>query len=104
MTRPSRLDDQLVRDWTTKHPQWDVEDAHLVRYVRTTDYASGARLIEAQVVLAKRLDHHPVVTFSYRRLRFELWTHDRDGLTQLDLDYAEGLDSIIENDFAAFVR
>jgi 4a-hydroxytetrahydrobiopterin dehydratase len=76
----------------------------LIRYVRTTDYPSGARLIQAQVALAERLDHHPVVTFSYRRLRFELWTHDRDGLTQLDLDYAEALDSIIENDFAEFVR
>jgi 4a-hydroxytetrahydrobiopterin dehydratase len=76
----------------------------LIRYVRTTDYPSGARLIQAQVALAERLDHHPVVTFSYRRLRFELWTHDRDALTQLDLDYAEALDSIIENDFAEFVR
>ena len=74
-----------------------------MRYVRTTDYPSGARLIEAQVELAERLDHHPDVTFSYRRLRFEVWTHDRDGLTQLDLDYAEGLDVLIERDFADFV-
>jgi len=42
--------------------------------------------------------------FGYRRLRFELWTHDRGGLTQLDLEYAEGLDSIIDNDFGEFVR
>lgn len=104
MTRPSRLDDHVVQDWTTAHPHWHVEDSHLIRYVRTTDYPSGAQLIQAQVALAERLAHHPVVTFSYRRLRFELWTHDRDGLTQLDLDYAEALDSIIENDFAEFVR
>jgi 4a-hydroxytetrahydrobiopterin dehydratase len=93
-----------VREWIAAHPLWDVEDEHLVRYVRTADYPSGARIIEAQVALAERLDHHPDVTFTYRRLRFELWTHDRDGLTQLDFDYAEGLDSIIENDFADYVR
>jgi 4a-hydroxytetrahydrobiopterin dehydratase len=98
------LDDDVVREWIATHPLWDVEDAHLVRYVRTSDYPSGARIIAAQVALAERLDHHPVVTFTYRRLRFELWTHDRDGLTQLDLDYAEGLDTMIENDFAEFVR
>ncbi|HEY5263185.1 MAG TPA: 4a-hydroxytetrahydrobiopterin dehydratase [Acidimicrobiales bacterium] len=104
MTRPARLEDRVVEAWTVAHPHWAIEDSHLVRYVKTTDYPSGARLLQAQVVLAEGLDHHPDVTFSYRRLRFELWTHDRDGLTQLDLDYAEGLDSIIENDFAGFVH
>jgi 4a-hydroxytetrahydrobiopterin dehydratase len=104
LTRPARLDEHAVREWTAAHPQWDIEDSHLVRYVRTTDYPSGARLIGAQVALAERLDHHPVVTFSYRRLRVELWTHDVDGLTQLDLDYGEGFDSIIEKDFRDFVR
>jgi 4a-hydroxytetrahydrobiopterin dehydratase len=98
------LDDRVVREWITTHPQWDVEDSHLVRYVRTNDYPSGARLIEAQVAIAERLDHHPVVTFSYRRLRIELWTHDVNGLTHLDLDYAGGLDALIESDFAEFVR
>jgi 4a-hydroxytetrahydrobiopterin dehydratase len=98
------LEDRVVREWTTRHPHWDIEDSHLVRYLRTPDYPSGARLIEAQVALAERLDHHPIVTFSYRRLRFELWTHDVDGLTQLDLDYAEGLDSMVETDFRDFVR
>ena len=104
MTRPARLEDRVVEAWTTAHPQWAVEDSHLVRYVKTSDYPSGARLLLAQVALAEGLDHHPDVMFSYRRLRFELWTHDRDGLTQLDLDYAEGLDSIIAKDFGDFVR
>jgi pterin-4a-carbinolamine dehydratase len=104
LTRPARLDVRVVEEWTTAHSRWDVIEGHLIRHVRTSDYASGARIIGAQVALAERLDHHPVVTFEYRRLRFELWTHDRDGLTQLDLDYAEGLDALLDNDFAEFVR
>ncbi|MGB8198061.1 MAG: 4a-hydroxytetrahydrobiopterin dehydratase [Acidimicrobiales bacterium] len=104
MTRPALLDARAVEAWTDAHPRWHVTDGHLVRYVRTTDYPSGARIIAAQVTLAERLDHHPCVTFEYRRLRFELWTHDRDGLTRLDLDYAEGLDELLDNDFAAYVR
>lgn len=104
MTRPPRLDDRAVETWIDTHPLWAFEDARLVRHVRTIDYSSGARLLMAQVALAEELDHHPVVEFSYRRLRFELWTHDRDGLTQLDLDYAEGLDSLIANDFDEFIR
>ncbi len=104
MTRPARLDDAVVRQWVTDHPTWRVEDSHLVRDVATTDYPSSVRLLQAQVTLAEGLDHHPNVTLGYRRVRFELSTHDVDALTQLDLDYAEGLDAIITGEFVEFVR
>lgn len=103
MTRPDRLDDAIVQNWITANPKWRIEDSHLVREVATKDYPSSVRLLQAQVTLAEGLDHHPNVTLGYRRVRFELWTHDVDALTPLDLDYAEGLDAIIADDFAEFV-
>ena len=103
MTRPARLSDAVVESWITTHPTWRVEDSHLVREVTTTDYPSSVRLLQAQVTLAEGLDHHPDVTLGYRRVRFEVWTHDVDALTQLDLDYAEGLDAIITDDFVEYV-
>jgi 4a-hydroxytetrahydrobiopterin dehydratase len=103
LTRPARLADDVVQTWTDAHHHWRLEDAHLVREIQTTDYPSGAGIVAAQVALAERLDHHPVVTLEYRRLRIEVWTHDRGGVTQLDLEYAEGLDAIIDSNFAGFV-
>lgn len=100
MTRPPLLDPVAVQAWMSAHPQWRVEDSHLIREIETTDYPSGARLVQAQVSLAEDLNHHPIVTLGYRRVRFELWTHDQGGLTQLDLDYAAGLDAIVTSDFA----
>jgi 4a-hydroxytetrahydrobiopterin dehydratase len=104
LTRPARLDDAHVRTWLTGYPQWRVDDSHLVREVATTDYPSSVRLLQTQVALAEGLDHHPNVTLGYRRVRFEVWTHDVDALTQLDLDYAEGLEAIIADEFSEFVR
>ena len=103
MSRPARLADDVVQQWTSAHRHWHSEDSHLVREVRTTDYPSAARIVQAQVALAERLDHHPDLTLGYRQLRVEVWTHDRAGVTQLDLDYAEGFDAIIADEFAAFV-
>jgi len=103
LTRPALLDEDVVRAWISGHPKWREEDSHLLREIETVDYPSGARLIDAQVSLAERLDHHPIVTLGYRRVRFELWTHDRGGVTQLDLDYAEGLDAIITGEFAELI-
>jgi 4a-hydroxytetrahydrobiopterin dehydratase len=103
VTRPALLDEDVLRGWMNVHPLWRVEDSHLVRDIATVDYPSGARLITAQVQLAESLNHHPDVTLGYRRVRFEVWTHDQGGLTQLDLDYADGLDIIIEESFAEFI-
>ncbi len=103
MTRPELLDSEAVAAWISGHPAWRADGSHLLRELETVDYPSGVRLIEAQVSLAERLDHHPVVTLGYRRVCFELWTHDRGGVTQLDLDYAEGLDAIIADEFAELI-
>jgi 4a-hydroxytetrahydrobiopterin dehydratase len=96
VTRPARLEPGVVGEWLKVHALWRVEGDHLVREFATVDYPSSVRILDDQVELAEHLDHHPIVTLGYCHLRFELWTHDRGGLTRLDLDYAEGLDTIVE--------
>jgi 4a-hydroxytetrahydrobiopterin dehydratase len=39
-------------------------------------------------LLAERLNHHPDIHLSFRRLTIELTTHDAGGLTALDVDMA----------------
>lgn len=67
------------------------------RTLKTLDYSSCVEILSAQVELAERLDHHPNVEVSYRKITFQIWTHDCDGITQLDIDYIEGLDKLLEN-------
>jgi len=95
-----RLGDDQVASWVASHPPWRLHAGHLVREVRTSDYPSAARIVEAQVRLAEGLNHHPVITLGYNVVSFELWTHDRGGLTELDLDYARALDELLAADFA----
>jgi 4a-hydroxytetrahydrobiopterin dehydratase len=103
VTRPDLVDAAALDEWLGAHHDWQLRDGHLVREVRTTDYPSSIELLMALVEPAERLDHHPVVNVGYCQLRFELWTHDRDGVTQLDLDYAGVLEDVISTRFAAFV-
>ena len=94
MKRPARLDQAILDEWLSRHVAWTLVEGHLVRELHTSDYASAAALVQDQVPLAQRLDHHPILTLGYCDVRVELWTHDRDGITQLDLDYAEGFDRL----------
>lgn len=103
MTRPELLDAATVGAWLRSHPKWQLLEGHLVRAIQTTDYPSAVQILQAQVDTAQRMNHHPNVIVGYCRLRFEVWTHDRAGLTQLDLDYADALDAIVLAQFAGVV-
>ncbi len=94
MKRPDRLDQAVLDEWLSRHVAWTLVDGHLVRELRTSDYVSAVALVRDQVPLAERLDHHPILTLGYCEVRVELWTHDRGGITQLDLDYAEGFEPL----------
>ena len=101
MTRPERLERREVDAWLVDHPAWFVENNHLVRELRTIDYPSGVAVVAAQVDLAERLDHHPIATVGYKEVRLVLWTHDRGGITRLDLEYGDAFDDLLEERFAA---
>jgi 4a-hydroxytetrahydrobiopterin dehydratase len=58
-------------------------------------YPLGAALVAASVPLVEELDHHPFITVGYDHLVVELWTHDKDGITQLDFTVAEFVDSFL---------
>ena len=103
MSRPARLERDAVEAWLVEHPAWSWVDGHLVRTLATVDDQSALAIVVAQAALATSLDHHAVVTLGYRSVRFELWTHDREAITSLDLDFAQGLDEIVVDRFEAFL-
>ncbi len=93
--RPARLTATEVDAWLARRPSWRLVEGHLVREWHVASHREAAQLVLDQVAIADRLDHHPVVTLTYLDLRFELWTHDRGGLTALDLAYADALEDLL---------
>lgn len=55
---------------------------------RTTDFASGVRLVDAVATDADAQNHHPDVTLGYGEVGFRLSSHDVGGVTQRDLRLA----------------
>jgi len=103
VTRPERLGEAVVRRWLAEHGSWRLDGGHLVREIATKDYASAITIAQGQIDIAERLDHHPLLSIGYRSLRVEVWTHDRDALTQLDLEYAQSFDALVTARFGDVV-
>ena len=60
----------------------------LVTRVRTGDFATGLRLVDAVGAAAEEMDHHPDLTLRYAEVDVRLSSHDVGGVTQRDLRLA----------------
>ncbi len=71
-------------------PLWSGSTARIARTVPGAGDALRARVTQA----ADDLDHHPVVEDVPGGLRFVLWTHSRDAVTELDIALAHRIDGL----------
>ena len=75
---------------------WSVAGDALVRTVEFDSFPTAVRFISELAPVAERLDHHPDLRLSWRRVELSLSTHSEGGLTGLDLALARELDTIID--------
>ena len=90
-----RLEPAEVEAVLATHHAWRREGEHLVRVVDVATYQRGVDLVVAQAEVAERLNHHASVTLDVNRVRFEVWTHDRGGVTERDVDFIDEVDRIV---------
>ncbi len=74
---------------------WTEHDGVLFREVKTPDFLSAFRLVEALVAPAESADHHPDLGFGWGYVRIRLTTHDAGGITAKDRELAAVYDALI---------
>lgn len=84
-----------VRRWAADHHPWSVGTGgdRLLRTFEFSDFAGAMRFMAAVEPTADRLDHHPDWRNVYNKVWVELTTHDSDGVTALDLELGDAMDS-----------
>ncbi|HKY30973.1 MAG TPA: 4a-hydroxytetrahydrobiopterin dehydratase [Candidatus Polarisedimenticolia bacterium] len=72
---------------------WRLEGGRLVRDLEFPSFAEAMRFVHRAAEEAERMDHHPDMLISYRRVTLTLWSHDAGGATWRDLELASRLDA-----------
>ena len=62
--------------------------------MRTGDFATGLRLVDAIGAAAEQMDHHPDLTLRYATVDVRLTSHDVHGVTNRDLRLARAIEAI----------
>lgn len=92
-----RLTDTQISTKLKKHPNWSV-NAPMTKLNRTIEFAThtqAAVFIVRATVHAEVLQHHPDITFTYKKVKVVTTTHDVSGLTTLDFELVARLDALL---------
>lgn len=75
-------------------PDWSVDDGLLKRRYEFANFAEALAFVNTAGELAEAADHHPDITFGWGYAEIALTTHDRGGITDLDVNLAQRIEMI----------
>ena len=69
-------------------PGWAVDGVQILAGFEAPDFPTAIRLVDEVAMEAEDMNHHPDIDIRCRTVHFALSTHDKGGLTQLDIELA----------------
>jgi 4a-hydroxytetrahydrobiopterin dehydratase len=73
---------------------WAVDGKVLKKRYKFDNFAQSLDLVNRVGALAEAADHHPDITFGWGYAEIALTTHDRGGITDVDIALASEIDQI----------
>ena len=98
MGRRDLLTADQVGDALAELSGWTLVDGKLHAEFVFADFAAAFGFMTAVAPVAEELDHHPEWTNVWNRVTVDLWTHDRGGLTGLDVELAQRMSALVNGD------
>ena len=74
---------------------WTRDGAAIRRVVEFASFRDAVAFVNQVAVVAEELDHHPDLEIRYRTVELRSTTHDRGGITSMDLELAGRIDSLV---------
>ncbi len=94
MNRELLTGDGLAAAIKTLDGTWSVEESTLRRRFKFENFAAALEFVNRVGALAEAADHHPDICFGWGYVNLELTTHDRNGITDVDIALAHRIDSL----------
>ena len=95
-----KLTEEEARERVAGLDGWKLKEDKIKKYYKFADFAGALAFVNKVGEIAERMDHHPDIKLGWGYARVKTTTHDRDGLTDFDIELARQVDAIApaEND------
>ena len=90
------LKSEDIKDWMKKLPEWDLEKKHIERTYEFDDFSQSIEFVNGVAEIAEEDEHHPEIDIRDSKVRLRLSTHSEGGVTDLDFEVAEKIDTLVE--------
>ena len=90
------LTTQDIKDWLKKLPEWELDKKHIERLFEFEDFSQAIEFVNGVAEIAEEEDHHPEIDVRFNKVRLALSTHSEGGLTDLDFELAEKIDTLVD--------
>jgi len=90
------LTTQDIKDWLKKLPEWELEKKHIERTFEFDDFSEAIEFVNGVAEISEEEDHHPEIDIRYSKVKLSLSTHSEGGLTDLDFELAEKIDTLVD--------
>ncbi|HMK54720.1 MAG TPA: 4a-hydroxytetrahydrobiopterin dehydratase [Methanobacteriaceae archaeon] len=90
---PELLSQGEIKSRYSKLQNWKlIDDHHLIGFFKFENFAAALDFTRKVGEIAEKMQHHPEIDLSWGNVEVTIFTHDRDGLTKLDFDFAIRVD------------
>ena len=93
MNRPKALEESEIEAKLADLEGWALVDGKLHRTFRFANFVEAFGFMASTALVAEKMDHHPEWSNVYATVVVDLTTHDADGITTLDFELAEAMNT-----------
>jgi 4a-hydroxytetrahydrobiopterin dehydratase len=92
-----KLADAEVERALEGRPEWSLVGEAIHRTYSFGDFRAAMAFVNAVADAAERVQHHPDILVRYSKVTLTLSTHDANGITAKDFDFARDADALAGN-------
>mgnify|MGYP001319366157 FL=1 len=91
----SLIDQNQIDSFIKKNPSWILDNKTIKKEFKFDDFIEAFSFIVKVALLSEKMDHHPDWQNSYNKVKINLTTHDKGGITTNDIKLAESIDKLV---------
>ena len=78
-----------------KNPSWIIDNKTIKKEFKFENFIEAFGFMSKVALLSEKIDHHPDWQNTYNKVKINLTTHDKGGITTNDIKLAESIDKLI---------
>lgn len=89
-----KLNMEEIKEQLADLADWSADGDAIKRRLKFANFAESLQFVNKVGSLAEAADHHPDIMFGWGYAEIALTTHDRSGVTDVDIELARKIDAI----------